>query len=182
MQRLLALILPLALGATMATAAHAGRLAVGDTLPALTGERLSGDALHLPEAAHGKVALLAMGFSYASRHAVEAWVTRFRSEFGRDSAVTFYELPMMSGFGARMGKPFIDSGMRRGTPRELHPQVATVWKDVGAWKQRIGVAHSDLAYLLVLDRDGCVAWVGDGGTDLAGYEALAKQVRGQITR
>ena len=43
---------------------------------------------------------------------------RFRQEFEKNPKVTFYEIPMIGGM-ARLGKWFIDSGMRRGTPQRI---------------------------------------------------------------
>jgi hypothetical protein len=48
-------------------AAPATRLAVGDTLPTLRGEFLTGRPALLPQAASGRVALLLLGFTYDSR-------------------------------------------------------------------------------------------------------------------
>ena len=48
----------------------------------LKGEFLTGRPAVLPDVASGRVALLALGFTYDSRFAVEAWVGRFRKDFG----------------------------------------------------------------------------------------------------
>lgn len=64
------------------------------------------------EASEVRVALLMLGFTYDSRFQVEAWAKRFRQDFGTKPGVTFFEIPMIGGM-ARMGKWFIDSGMRR---------------------------------------------------------------------
>ena len=91
----------------------------------------------MPAVASGKIALLAVGFSYDSRWAVEVWSSRFRKEFARNTQVGWFEVPMIGGM-ARMGKWFIDSGMRRGTPKELHENVITVFGAVDPWKKRLG--------------------------------------------
>ena len=65
--------------------------------------------------------------------------------------------PMIGGAG-RMAKFFIDRGMRRGTPRELHENVITVYGGTGPWKQRLGVTDVALAHLVVLDGEGTVRW------------------------
>src|ERR1700758_4498394 len=100
-------------------------LSIGETLPPLKGEFLTGRPAQLPDAASGRVALLALGFTYDSRFPVEAWVGRFRKDFGGNPQVTFYEIPMIGGM-ARLGKWFIDSGMRRGTPLRDQENVITV--------------------------------------------------------
>jgi len=127
----------LALALTAVAAAPLAELAVGDQLPALRGEFLSGRSAVLPQAASGRVALLMLGFTYDSRFAVEAWAKRFRQDFGTQPKVTFFEIPMIGGM-ARLGKWFIDSGMRRGTPKADHENVITVYGGTDQWKQRVG--------------------------------------------
>jgi hypothetical protein len=151
-------------------------LTVGQRLPDLKGEYLTGRTAVLPGAASGRVALLLFGFSYDSRFDVEAWAKRFREEFGKNPQVTFYEIPMIGGM-ARLGKWFIDSGMRRGTPKEDHENVITVYGGSGPWKHRLGVKAEDHGYLVLLDQKGTLAWSQAGPFEEARYAALAEQVR-----
>ena len=157
-------------------ASAASHLAVGEGLPELRGEYLSGRKAILPQDASGRVALLLFGFSYQSRFAVEAWTKRFREDFEKNPQVTFYEIPMIGGM-ARLGKWFIDSGMRRGSPRADHEKVITVYGGTEPWRQRLGVNVEDSAYLVVLDQKGSVAWCHAGPFEGAQYEALAVEVR-----
>ena len=64
----------------MSLAAGAGAaqqsLRVGERLPTLKGQFLTGRNAALPEASSGKVTLIAMGFTYASRVPVEARLDR----------------------------------------------------------------------------------------------------------
>lgn len=161
---------------TLPLFALAAALAAGDAMPALTGEYLTGKRATLPQAAAGKVALVAMGFTYKSRHDVEAWVGQFRQDFGAEPRATFYEVPLIGGL-ARAGKWFIDSGMRRGTPQTLHENVITIYGGVGPWKERMGVKNDELSYLLLLDRNGRIAWRGSGPFSPEAYQALAARIR-----
>jgi hypothetical protein len=162
--------------AGLAAAAPSPRLAPGDPMPVLRGESLSGKKTSLPDVARGRIALVTLGFSYGSRFAVEAWTGRFQRDFGTERSVTFFEVPMIGGM-ARMARPFIDGGMRRGTPRALHENVITVYGSGDAWKRRLGYSGPDDAYLLLLDRDGRVVWRYAGPFRDADYGALAATVR-----
>ena len=159
----------------------ASEVTVGNRLPDLKGEYLTGREAVLPGAASGRVALLLFGFSYESRFDVEVWAKRFRQEFDKNSHVTFYELPMIGGM-ARLGKWFIDSGMRRGTPKADHEHVITVYGDTGGWKQRLGVKAEDSAYLVVVDQKGNIAWSQAGPFEEARYAVLAEQVRKLVSK
>lgn len=153
-------------------------LRVGDRLPVLEGELLSGPAAELPRASSGKVALVAMGFTYKSRFPVEAWGRWYLATIGSRTDVTFFEVPMIGGL-ATLGRWFIDRGMRRGTPVELHDRAITVYKGTGDWKKRLAYSAEgeDDAYVIVFDRDGIVRWLHHGGFD----QARADDLRGLIT-
>ena len=138
-------------------------IAIGDVFPRLEGEFLTGKKAVLPDAAKGQVALVMMGFTYDSRFAVERWAEAVKPAFTERGGATFYEVPVLGGM-ARMAKWFIDSGMRRGTPKELHENVITVWGSVDRWKSLMGFtkAAEDDAYLALIDADGRVRWLHHG--------------------
>jgi hypothetical protein len=150
-------------------------LHVGERLPVLKGQFLSGRDAELPQASSGKVALVAMGFTYKSRFPVEAWGTWYRATMGSRTDITFFEVPMIGGL-ATLGRWFIDRGMRSGTPAELHEHVVTVYGGTGDWKRRLSHSpeHEDDAYLIVLDRDGVVRWLHHGGFDQARADDLRR--------
>lgn len=139
----------LLLGVALVMCAADG-VSIGQRLPELKGEFLTGREATLPGAGSGQVALLLFGFSYDSRFAVEAWAKRFRGDFGTSPRVTSYEIPMIGGM-ARLGKWFIDGGMRRGTPKSDHEHVLTVYGGTGPWKMHLGVTDEKFAYLVLLD-------------------------------
>jgi hypothetical protein len=151
-------------------------IAVGDTLPSLHGTLLSGRKVVLPDSSLGSATLLMFGFTYASRHDVEAWAGRFRRDFGAEAEVAWFEVPVIGGAG-RIARPFIDRGMRRGTPRELYDHVITVYRNAGDWKRRVGFSEPDVAYLLLLDRAGRLTFSARGPFDEDGYRTLAGHAR-----
>jgi hypothetical protein len=160
---------------TVFAATSPSEIRVGDPLPELKGQFLSGRTAVLPQAASGRAALLMLGFTYDSRLPVEAWTKRFRADFGNEPRVTFFEIPMIGGM-ARLGKWFIDSGMRRGTPKADHENVITVYGGTDAWKQRVGFKDEKAAYLILLDAKGHVAWRHAGSLEEGSYKALTTEV------
>ena len=165
------------LGTAAAAGAAAGgagvpRLSVGDRMPALKGDLLSGKPAVLPDIAAGQTALVALGFSYDSRFQVEAWAKAFRARFGGRPDVTLFEVPMM-GSAARLGRWFIDNGMRKNTPPELHGRVMTVYGSNADWKTRVGFAAPDAAYLVLIDGQGIVRWLAQGPVSDTRVEELA---------
>jgi hypothetical protein len=157
---------------------HAGeQLQIGQRLPELRGEFLTERKAVLPEAASGRTALLLLGFTYDSRFAVEDWAKHFGERFRGRPDVTFYEIPMIGGI-ARLGKWFIDSGMRKGTPREAHENVITVYGGTDAWKKRTGYKDPKAAYLILINAAGDVVWRHQGGFDTKALDSLAAVVDG----
>jgi len=154
-------------------------LAIGDAFPLLEAEFLTGRKAVLPGAAAGKIALVMMGFTYDSRYAVEKWAARFHDEFGANTAVTFFEVPVIGGMG-RMAKWFIDSGMRRGTPKDMHENVITVYGGGDRWKTTMGFskAREHDAYLALLGPDGRVRWLHRGPFSEDAVTALKTAVTG----
>jgi hypothetical protein len=153
------------------------QLAPGTLLPELKGDYLTKEKAKLPADAEGQIALLALGFTYDSRHAVEDWSKKFREAFKGDGDVTFYQVPIMGGL-AKLGRSFIDGGMRKGTPAEFHRNVITVYSGAKQWKQHVGYQGGDDAYLLLLDPAGKVVWTHRGQFDAGGLEKLTAVIGG----
>jgi hypothetical protein len=82
----------------------------------------------------------------------------------------------MIGGMARLGKWFIDSGMRKGTPKADYEHVITVYGGTDPWKRRLGFQSPDAAYLVLLDQRGVVHWRHNGAFDQAAYAELSLQV------
>jgi hypothetical protein len=156
-------------------AGAAAEIKIGERLPEIHGEFLTGRKVVLPQAAEGRVTLLLLGFTYKSRFAVEAWAERFRAQFQSDPQVTFYEAPMIGGV-ARLAKWFIDSGMRRGTPEKDYEHVVTVYGGTDARKQRVRFVDPDAPYLILLDHTGKVAWRHQGALEDGAFQALTHKV------
>jgi hypothetical protein len=150
-------------------------LRVGSVLPRLEGAFLTGRKAVLPAAAEGKVALVLVGFTYQSRFPVESWAEWYRRSTRGDRTATLFEVPMIGG-PAKLGKCFIDSGMRKETPVELHENVITVYSGSGDWKKRAGFSSSSEndAFLVLLDRSGVVRWMHYGPFDRARAGELAR--------
>jgi hypothetical protein len=156
-------------------------LMIGQPLPPLKGEFLTGRPATLPQESAGRVSLLLLGFTYDSRFAVGAWASKFREEFETEPRVAFFEIPMIGGL-AKLGKWFIDSGMRRGTPKQDHERVITVYAGAGDWKQRVNFRDPKAAYLILLDARGNVAWRYAGDFDSGVYKALSAEVSRLLAR
>ena len=131
----------------------------------------------LPGDASGRVALLLLGFSYASRVPVKDWTQRFRADFTRQSAGDVLPGSDAGRHGAD-GKWFIEGGMRRGTAKADYENVITVYGGTEAWRQRLGVKAGDWADLVLLDPQGNVVWRHAGPFEEAATGRLRRRCAG----
>jgi hypothetical protein len=165
----------------VATAAAVSQPAdVGTVLPPLSGDDLNGTKVVLPDAARGRVALIAFGFTYESRVPVEAWASHVRTTWGAEAQFTWYQVPMIGGFG-RLAKPFITGGMRKETAPGDRGHAVIVFGGVGPWKTRLGVRDEKAAYLVLIDRAGVVRWRHAGPFAAAPAAELDAQIRTLLT-
>lgn len=156
-------------------------LTPGQPLPTLNGSYLTGKKATLPDAARGKVVVYLIGFSYDSRYPVEAWGERFKKDFLTTSGITFFEVPIIGGMGM-LGKPFIDSGMRRGTPAQFHENVLTVYGGAGQLRKAFGAKNDKNAVIVLCDREGLVQWSHEGLFDESKYNELKQAAQKLLAR
>lgn len=148
------------------------RSILGQRLPTLEGQALSGRHVRLPDDAAGKVALVAMGFAYSARWAVEDWVDAFNNRFAHRKDVTFYEIPMIGGV-ARLAAPMIETAMRSATPDSLQDHVVTIYGSMGSIREALGVTNESDAWIFLIDPDGTVLFESRGSFDAARLDRLA---------
>ena len=149
--------------------------AAAQQLPRLQEENLAGQQVVLPDAASGKVAVLVFGFSRASQTPTEAWAKRIRADFGKYAAFELYQLPVLQD-APRLIRGMITSGMKKGVPEKERANFIPVMHDEAELKKLVGYKEPDDAYLVVLDRNGQVAFQTHGATPDANYAALQSKL------
>jgi hypothetical protein len=150
-------------------------LSPGEPMPPLRGDELDGRTAVLPDAARGRVALIVFAFSLDSRTTLEQWAARFDQDFGADSAITVFGVPMLSGL-ARLARGVVEGLLRRNVPLEMRDQVITVTREVRDWRRRLGLEGAGDAGLVLLDHQGIVSFVHAGPFAEDAYVELAGRV------
>ena len=125
--------------------------------PRLQEENLDGQQVVLPDAASGKVAVLVMGFSRASKTPTEAWAKRITSDFGRTSGFVLYQMPILEAV-PKMFRGMIISGIKKGVPENQRPTFVPVVHNEDELKKLVGFKGEDDAYIVVLDRSGKIVY------------------------
>jgi ATP10 protein len=149
-----------------------------ESLPRLEGETLSGKQIVLPDDAHGKIALLVIGFTKKGGQATDAWGKRFKKDFGTDQRYVVYPVAVLEEV-PRFIRGIVTSGMRRGVAPGEQDRFVTLFQGEAGLKHFVAYSTPDEPYLLLLDADGKVQWHGHGLFREQDYPALrdaAKQL------
>ena len=131
---------------------------VGLLFPVLSARTLAGTMKTLPDAAAGKVALIAIAFVRDAQEMIDSWILPFEEVFYREDDVVVYEVPMIESPLWRPVRAMIDGGMRSGIPAVRHEFVMTWYGNAEAFREALGMDDRSLAYIFLLDRGGIVRW------------------------
>jgi hypothetical protein len=133
---------------------------VGEVFPSVRGESLAGEDYRLPEDFAGRKILLLVGYVMNSQFDIDRWLLGLLQA---EVDVPFIEVPTIDGLLPGMFAGQIDSGMRKGIPREDWPAVITVYGDADEIVRFTGKENPRNARVLLLDEDGKVIWFHDRG-------------------
>jgi len=156
-----------------ALAAEAGRLNIGETMPAVAGETLSGQKLELPAADTGRTRVLVFSFAKAASADSKQWNERFDKDLGPAGPIARYRLIFLESV-PRLFRGMAVSGIRSGLPHAVSDKTLLVYKDEDAWKTRLAVSNDKHSYVVVLGPDGRVRWLSTGAFNQTGYAELQK--------
>jgi hypothetical protein len=152
--------------------------ACAQTLPRLEGETLSKNPIVLPDAAHGKIALLVMGFTKKGGQATGPWEKQFKNDFGADQRYVVYPAAVLEDV-PRFIRGMVMSGIRSSTPPSEQDHFVILVHGEQDLKHFVGYSAPDDAYLLLLDAKGEIRWRGHGlfkDEDYAALKNVAKQL------
>lgn len=158
-----------------AALASAQTLQLGTTVPPITGTTLEEQAITLPDASKGKVALLIITFSKAGGERGRGWSDVFLKDYPQDDKVTSYAIAMLEDVPSIL-RGMVRRGIKRGVPTSVRRRFVTVTQGEGQWKQRVGMKDDKDAYLLLLDSRGQLQWIHHGAFDPSVYASLKMKI------
>jgi hypothetical protein len=149
--------------------------AQGLQIPVTHATALSGESVILPEALHGKVGILVVGFSQESRDGVTKWGRRLAAQYQMSPTVLCYEMPMLASV-PRVLRGLIVRSMKSSVPAPVQSHFVPLTTDEAAWRALVHYSKSEDAYVLVVDESGKVRWQTEGGPTSSAEGALRLQV------
>lgn len=141
----------------------------GEAFPTVTGTSLAGDAVTFPDVGRGAPLLLLIGYEQDTQFDLDRWIQALEAAGAK---VRTYELPTIPGLTPRLFSGFIDGGMRRGIPQEDWFAVVTVYGDAAKVAEFTGNDDGLPGRIVLLDRDGRVAFFHDRGYSLGTLKQL----------
>ncbi|AEP30715.1 hypothetical protein [Brumicola nitratireducens] len=153
---------------------YPSQVTVGEKMVKASGESLEGETVVMPNDFTGQQTLLLFGYVQDSQFDIDRWLIGLDMT---ETQVAVYEIPTIKGMLPRMFKTFIDSGMRKGIPKELWKGVVTVYDDGDKLQRYTGNQNPNNARVMLLDASGHVLYFYDRGFSveaLNGVKALIK--------
>ena len=130
-------------------------------IPPVHGAVLTGEKVDLPEGLRGKVGVLVIGFSQASRDEVEDWGRRLDEQYRSSAAVAFYEMPVLESV-PHVLRGFVLKQIERSVSTGGKRRFLPILDHEADWKKAAGFVTSDDAYVLVVDGGGQIEWTTRG--------------------
>lgn len=130
--------------------------------PSLQGCDLNGRDLEIPQSLSGRPRLVILAFERAQSALIATWHGPIRKLSRRFPTLRHWEIAVLSS-SCRLWRPFIDNGMRAGTPDpEARSRTITVYTDRSELIGKLGISSFGTIVLLLLDEEGEVLWQHEG--------------------
>jgi len=133
---------------------------IGERFPSVRATALDDRTVAIPDSFAGKETLLLVGYKQNSQFDIDRWLLGLSQ---LDLTVPVYELPTIPGLIPGMFSSLIDNGMRSGIPAEDWAIVVTIYDDADAVARFLGNETPLPARVVLLDREGNVAFCHDRG-------------------
>ena len=129
----------------------------------------------MPDAALGKIALLILGFTKASKVPTGDWEKRISKDFNGQPAFVLYQLPVLEEV-PRLVRGMVISGIRKGVPEDMRDRFIPIVYGEAGLKKLVNYKELDDAYLVVLNRAGTIVAQTHGPLTDAAYAQLRAQL------
>ncbi len=144
-------------------------------MPRIEGENLAGGKVILPDAAKGKVAMLILGFTKASKTPTGAWARKLNAEFANRPDFVLYQVPVLEDV-PRLIRGMVISGIKKGVPENLRDHFVPIVSGEAELKKLVNYKEPDDAYLVMLDRSGQIVQQQHSSSPDAAYAPVRDEI------
>jgi len=146
----------------------------GEPFKIIEGYTLDNTFLSLPIAAHGRYAVIALGFSKAAQTPINSWFLPLKERY-KASSLLFYEVPML-GKRSALVRRFIEKGMRSGIPAYQHASSVPYYGSLNPYLTYYGIDNKETAYFFLVDENGRICWQAQGVRTASFYKEVTQLV------
>lgn len=145
--------------------------------PSVESSNLEKRAVKLPQDFAGERNLVLIAFQRGQQKDVDTWLREMKQFEEADSALRYYELPVISHLNA-FTRWCINNGMRGGvSTHEQRERTITLFLDKEPFRTVLGLPDEKRIYALLLDREGNVIWRAEGTYDQAKGSSLMQTLQ-----
>jgi hypothetical protein len=148
---------------------------VAQSIPPIKAKALDDSEVVLPKPGGEQFLILVLGFSHKSGENCTPWDKRLAADYGSDSHVAYYQLPVLAGAPSLI-RPVILRGMRKDVPASLHSHFVPIYDHEEDWKKLVRFSGADDAYVLVTSPDGHILWQTHGLLSDSAYADLQASI------
>jgi hypothetical protein len=155
------------------TSQYPNQQVTGKQFPSISGESLEKNMVIIPSDFKADKTLILIGYKQDSQFDIDRWL------IGLDMAgitLPTYELPTIAGMAPRMFSSFIDSGMRKGIPKELWGGVITIYNDGEAVQKFTGNQRPNNSRVVLIDSNGKILYFYDRGFSVDALNKLKARI------
>ena len=152
---------------------YVNRNPVGEKFPTVNGKSLTEEERELPTYFKGSQVVLLLGYEQDSQFDIDRW---FIGLDMTETKIKAYEIPTIQGLFPRMFQSTIDTGMRKGIPKELWGGVITIYGDGATVQEFTGNENPNNARVLLLDKQGKVIYFHDRGFSVPALNELRNKL------
>lgn len=149
---------------------------LGDALPDVIGQSLSGGPAHLSTAVSGKIGVVVFSFSKAGGRDTQLWDRSLLRDFGSNRSVALSTVIMLES-APRLLRGVIVSGIKNGIPPSLHSSTIVSYENEKLWKRRLGVGDDSHAYVVLVGQDGRIRWMNAAALSDTQYKELKAKIQ-----
>ena len=131
--------------------------------PTVTGTNLHRRKVTLPEDLQGEINILFLAFLQRHQALVDTWVPFATQLEDSIPGLNYYEIPVIYKMNL-LSQKLLNEGMRAGIPHPtIRQKTITLYLEKSAFRQALDIPDEETIRVLLLDRQGNIAWRTDGG-------------------
>ncbi len=150
----------------------AAPLRIGDTLPPVSGQTLTGQTLRLPAASLGQASILIFSFSRVAGKDARQWNEHLVN--GSSGGIPVYMVIMLES-APKLFRGMAIAGIKSTMPPLQQSRTIVLYSDEQLWKSRLAVTNDSRAFVLLLDENGRLRWMNSGAFTDAEYSRLQNE-------